>query len=106
MSASPREIIERHRQAVLALDMAAQAELFAEDGVLEFPFAPAGAPSSLIGREQIHSLAGECGRVLAGGTTTSDCLTYTTPAGWQLAGFFGRSGSEVDRLAPIYTRLS
>ena len=48
----------------------------------------------------------DTGRVLAGGTTTSDCLTYTTPAGWQLAGFFGRSGSEVDRLAPIYTRLS
>ena len=46
------------------------------------------------------------GRTLAGGTVTSDCVTYATPSGWQLAGFFGRSGDEVDRLGLIYTRLS
>ena len=48
----------------------------------------------------------DAGRVLAGGTVTSDCVTYATPSGWQLAGFFGRSGSGVDKLGLIYTRLS
>ncbi|ACY98716.1 MULTISPECIES: jacalin-like lectin [Thermomonospora] len=44
------------------------------------------------------------GNALSGGTTTSDCLTRTTPPGWQLAGFHGRSGAEVDKLGFIYTR--
>ncbi|WP_030171535.1 jacalin-like lectin [Spirillospora albida] len=42
-------------------------------------------------------------RVLEGGTTTSDCVTRTAPAGWRLAGFHGRSGAEVDKLGFIYT---
>ncbi|WP_194903906.1 jacalin-like lectin [Catenulispora rubra] len=46
------------------------------------------------------------GRTLAGGTVTSDCTTYATPSGWQLAGFYGRSGTEVDKLGLVYTRLS
>ncbi len=44
------------------------------------------------------------GRTLAGGTSTSDCVTRTAPAGWQIAGFHGRSGDEVDKLGFIYTR--
>ncbi|WP_370381436.1 endonuclease [Catenulispora sp. GAS73] len=48
----------------------------------------------------------DAGRVLAGGTVTSDCTTYTTPTGWQLAGFYGRSATEVDKLGLIYTRQS
>lgn len=48
----------------------------------------------------------DAGRVLAGGTVTSDCVTYATPGGWQLAGFYGRSASEVDKLGLVYTRLS
>ncbi|RAG86502.1 endonuclease [Streptacidiphilus pinicola] len=44
------------------------------------------------------------GRSLAGGTTTSDCVTDTAPAGWQLAGFYGRDGAEVDKLGLIYTQ--
>jgi hypothetical protein len=44
------------------------------------------------------------GRVLAGGSTTSDCVTRTAPDGWQLAGFHGRSGDEVDKLGFVYTR--
>ncbi|MFJ9903226.1 jacalin-like lectin [Streptomyces sp. NPDC101152] len=44
------------------------------------------------------------GRTLAGGTTTSDCVTRTAPAGWQIAGFHGRSGDEVDKVGFIYTR--
>jgi endonuclease/exonuclease/phosphatase family metal-dependent hydrolase len=43
------------------------------------------------------------GRTVSGGTTTSDAVTYTAPAGWQIAGFAGRSGTEVDRLGMIYT---
>ncbi|MER6416367.1 jacalin-like lectin, partial [Streptomyces humidus] len=44
------------------------------------------------------------GRSLAGGTTTSDCVTRTAPTGWQLAGFHGRAGDEVDKIGFIYTR--
>jgi hypothetical protein len=43
------------------------------------------------------------GNTLAGGTTTSDCVTRTAPSGWQVAGFQGRSGDEVDKLGLIYT---
>ncbi|MFR0359280.1 jacalin-like lectin [Streptomyces sediminimaris] len=44
------------------------------------------------------------GRTLAGGTTTSDCVTRTAPSGWQIAGFHGRSGDAVDKIGFIYTR--
>jgi hypothetical protein len=43
------------------------------------------------------------GRTLAGGSTTSDCTTVTAPAGWQIAGFHGRSGDEVDKIGFIYS---
>lgn len=44
------------------------------------------------------------GRTLAGGTTTADCVTRTAPAGWQIAGFTGRAGAEVDKIGFIYTQ--
>ncbi|MEW2301291.1 jacalin-like lectin [Streptomyces sp. NPDC006655] len=44
------------------------------------------------------------GRTLAGGTTTSDCVTRTAPSGWQIAGFHGRSGDELDKVGFIYTK--
>jgi len=44
------------------------------------------------------------GNTLAGGATTSDCVTRTAPSGWQVAGFQGRSGDEVDKLGFIYTK--
>ncbi|MEV6647359.1 jacalin-like lectin [Amycolatopsis sp. NPDC051371] len=44
------------------------------------------------------------GGTLAGGTRTSDCTTATAPDGWQIAGFHGRAGDEVDQLGFIYTR--
>ncbi|HET9653866.1 MAG TPA: RICIN domain-containing protein [Kineosporiaceae bacterium] len=43
------------------------------------------------------------GRNLAGGSTTSDCTTLTAPAGWQISGFWGRSGDAVDKLGLVYT---
>lgn len=47
----------------------------------------------------------DLGRSLAGGTTTSSCVTYTAPAGWQVAGFQGRAGDEVDKVGLVYTRI-
>ncbi|WP_430790020.1 jacalin-like lectin [Actinoplanes sp. G11-F43] len=44
------------------------------------------------------------GRSVEGGTTTTDCVTRTAPTGFQIAGFHGRSGTEVDKLGVIYTR--
>lgn len=43
-------------------------------------------------------------RTLAGGTTTPDCVTRSAPAGWQIAGFHGRTGTEVDKIGFIYTK--
>ena len=44
------------------------------------------------------------GNTLAGGSTTSDCITRTAPAGWQIAGFHGRSGDAIDKIGFIYTQ--
>ena len=44
------------------------------------------------------------GRALAGGSTTSDCVTRLAPEGWQIAGFHGRSGDEVDKIGFVYTQ--
>jgi hypothetical protein len=38
------------------------------------------------------------------GATTSDCVTRTAPSGWQIAGFQGRTGDEVDKIGFIYTQ--
>jgi hypothetical protein len=45
------------------------------------------------------------GRVLSGGTTTTDCTTFTAPSGYEISGFFGRAGTEVDKLGAFYTQL-
>ena len=46
-------------------------------------------------------------RTLSGGTTTGSCTTYTAPTNWQIVGFHGRSGGNVDKLGVIYApRLS
>ncbi|MGW7043408.1 jacalin-like lectin [Streptomyces avermitilis] len=44
------------------------------------------------------------GNSLAGGTTTSDCVTRTAPSGRQIAGFHGRAADEVDKVGFIYTQ--
>jgi endonuclease/exonuclease/phosphatase family metal-dependent hydrolase len=44
------------------------------------------------------------GNTVAGGTTTSDCVTRTAPPGWQIAGFHGRAGAAVDKVGFVYTR--
>jgi endonuclease/exonuclease/phosphatase family metal-dependent hydrolase len=46
------------------------------------------------------------GRTLSGGATTSTTVTYTAPAGWQIVGFHGRSGDELDKAGVIYARVN
>lgn len=42
------------------------------------------------------------GRTLSAGQPTGETLTVTAPAGWRIAGFTGRSGTEIDRLGAIF----
>ncbi|RSM85948.1 endonuclease [Kibdelosporangium aridum] len=48
------------------------------------------------------ALTTDQGRTLSAGRPTSDTVTYTAPPGWQITGFTGRSGAEVDKLGVIY----
>src|SRR5215208_5173054 len=52
----PRQVFARLMAAVLAYDMDAQADLYAVDGILEWPFAPPGMPRHVEGREAIRGL--------------------------------------------------
>jgi ketosteroid isomerase-like protein len=49
----PRELVEHALDLLLKHDMAGFAGLWAEDGVVEFPFAAAGYPPRVEGREAI-----------------------------------------------------
>jgi ketosteroid isomerase-like protein len=53
MTNSPREVVEQVRRMV-AGEGVVFADLFAEDGVLEYPFAMPGQPRELRGREAIR----------------------------------------------------
>lgn len=46
------------------------------------------------------------GHTLAGGTKTSSTVTYTAPSGWQIVGFHGRSGDELDKVGVIYAPVA
>lgn len=58
----PLEVLERRRQLVIARDMDSFADLFAEDGVIEVPFATEGLPDRLQGREAIRDYSARAGR--------------------------------------------
>jgi len=60
--ASPRQVVERLHRLVAEGDLEGQAELFAADGVLEWPFAPDGVPRRLEGREAIRATFAPLGR--------------------------------------------
>ena len=45
-------------------------------------------------------------RTLSSGTATSDATTFTAPSGWQIVGFTGRSGDEIDKLGVLYAPIS
>ncbi|MFD0002145.1 jacalin-like lectin [Streptomyces sp. NPDC127178] len=59
------------------------------------------------GRTRIFSAAftTDKGRTLAAGTATSATKTFTAPSGWQIAGFTGRSGDEIDKLGVLYAPI-
>jgi ketosteroid isomerase-like protein len=65
MPSSPREVVEQVRRMV-AGEGVVFADLFAEDGVLEYPFPMPGQPRQLRGREAIrayHAAAGGARRL-------------------------------------------
>ncbi|MFD8702863.1 nuclear transport factor 2 family protein [Kitasatospora sp. NPDC059648] len=51
----PLELLARYRRAMLDLDADALAELYAEDGVHEFPFLFPGMPERYRGREEVRA---------------------------------------------------
>ncbi|MGC4848804.1 nuclear transport factor 2 family protein [Micromonospora sp. DT15] len=50
MSKNPAAVFHRGMELLLAKDMAGFIALFAEDAVLELPFAPPGQPRRVVGR--------------------------------------------------------
>ncbi|WP_105968866.1 jacalin-like lectin [Streptomyces geranii] len=60
------------------------------------------------GRTRIFSAAftTDRSRTLTSGTATSDTATFTAPSGWQIVGFTGRSGSEIDKLGVVYAPIA
>lgn len=42
------------------------------------------------------------GNQLEAGTATDECEDFRAPQGWQVIGFYGRDGDELDRLGFIY----
>jgi hypothetical protein len=48
------------------------------------------------------SFATDQGRTVAAGTPTDDTVTFTAPDGWQIVGFAGRAGDEIDKLGVLY----
>ncbi|PVI08711.1 hypothetical protein DM02DRAFT_608066 [Periconia macrospinosa] len=43
-------------------------------------------------------------RTLTAGKATSDCATITAPQGYNMVGFYGHDGDEIDKLGFIYSR--
>lgn len=60
------------------------------------------------GRTRIFSAAftTDRSRTLSSGTATADGTTFTAPSGWQIVGFTGRGGDEVDKLGVLYAPIS
>lgn len=42
---------------------------------------------------------------VSAGTKTSDCQEFAAPQGWQIVGFLGQSGDEIDQLAFVYSSM-
>ncbi|WP_210579180.1 jacalin-like lectin [Streptomyces sp. GESEQ-4] len=59
------------------------------------------------GRTRIFSAAftTDKGRTLTSGTPTSAAKTFTAPSGWQIVGFTGRAGGEIDKLGVLYAPI-
>ncbi|KQX63348.1 jacalin-like lectin [Streptomyces sp. Root1310] len=59
------------------------------------------------GRTRIFSAAftTDKSRTVSSGTATTDTTTFTAPSGWQIVGFTGRAGDEVDKLGVLYAPI-
>ncbi|WP_329269416.1 jacalin-like lectin [Streptomyces sp. NBC_01451] len=59
------------------------------------------------GRTRVFSAAftTDRARTLTSGTATTDAATFTAPSGWQIVGFTGRSGTEIDKLGVVYAPI-
>jgi ketosteroid isomerase-like protein len=55
MALSPREVVDEVAQMVWSGSSANFADMFAEDGVMRFPFSAPGLPTELRGREEIRA---------------------------------------------------
>ena len=44
------------------------------------------------------------GNMVSAGTTTDDCREFAVEDGWQIVGFYGQKGDEVDQLGFISAR--
>ncbi|MBZ9642317.1 jacalin-like lectin [Streptomyces sp. PSKA30] len=60
------------------------------------------------GRTRLFSAAftTDKGRTLSAGTATADTKSFTAPSGWQIVGFTGRAGDEIDKLGVLYAPIS
>ncbi|ELP61311.1 jacalin-like lectin [Streptomyces turgidiscabies] len=60
------------------------------------------------GRTRIFSAAftTDKARTLTSGTATTSTATFTAPSGWQIVGFTGRSGDEIDKLGVVYAPIA
>lgn len=56
-ASSPREVFERFKQEVLGRAPDSMSDLYAEDVVVEAPFAPPGAPRRIEGRDEFRAFA-------------------------------------------------
>ncbi|HEX8863421.1 MAG TPA: nuclear transport factor 2 family protein [Actinomycetes bacterium] len=83
VAADPRELVERVHRLAAAYDLRGQADLYARDGVLEWPFAPAGVPRRIEGRERIRevlaSLEGAVRRAATRVTAVRTTAVHQTP---------------------------
>ncbi|MBT2526570.1 endonuclease/exonuclease/phosphatase family protein [Streptomyces sp. ISL-99] len=59
------------------------------------------------GRTRLFSAAfrTDKSRTVKAGPATTDTMTHTAPAGWQIVGFTGRSGGEIDKLGVLYAPI-
>src|SRR5205814_822258 len=58
---TPREVIKRFHDYGLALELEREADLFAEDGVAEWPMAPAGSGRRAGGPGEVRAILGPSG---------------------------------------------
>ncbi|MFC6157975.1 nuclear transport factor 2 family protein [Kribbella jiaozuonensis] len=58
---TPEEVLELRRQYLIDRDFESFADLFAEDGVIEMPFALQGVPDRLVGRAAIREFSLKAG---------------------------------------------